>query len=98
VADPAISPDGKTLVYTQIKAKDKSIYSVDFISRGDRISPLTDGHTTEYQPAWSPDSLYIAFTSERDGNSEIYVMTSTGLLQTDLSSSPGVDKQPDWQP
>jgi eukaryotic-like serine/threonine-protein kinase len=98
VADAAISPDGKTLAYTRVKGKERSIFSVDYISRGDRISPLTDGKTQEYQPHWGPDGQYIVFTSERDGNREVYIMTSTGLLQTNLSNSSGVDWQAVWQP
>jgi serine/threonine protein kinase len=98
VDDPAISLDGKTIAYTRVKGNERSIFSVDTISRGEQISSLTEGKTTEYQPTWSPDGLYLAFTSERDGNREIYIMTSTGLLQTNLSQSPGVDWQAAWQP
>jgi Tol biopolymer transport system component len=40
----------------------------------------------------------IAFTSERDGNAEIYVMNSDGSGQTNLTNSPSADFYPQWSP
>ena len=40
----------------------------------------------------------IAFTSDRDGNLEIYVMDADGTNQVRLTSNPGVDDQPTWSP
>lgn len=40
----------------------------------------------------------IAFTSDRDGNSEIYVMNSDGSGQVRLTNNPGVDDFPSWSP
>jgi len=41
-------------------------------------------------------SEQIAFTSERDGNAEIYVMNSDGSEQTNLTNSPSADFRPRW--
>jgi hypothetical protein len=40
---------------------------------------------------WSADNRWIAFQSARDGNPEIYLMTSSGQIQTWLGifSRPG---------
>ena len=40
----------------------------------------------------------IAFTSTRDGNSEIYVMDSDGGNQVRLTYDPARDYQPAWSP
>jgi len=40
----------------------------------------------------------IAFTSSRDGNSEIYVMNADGTDVTRLTDNPAVDKDPAWSP
>ena len=40
----------------------------------------------------------IAFYSARDGNSEIYVMSSTGIGQTRLTDNEGSDLTPVWSP
>ena len=96
VDEPAISPDGSYLVYTRQDGPARQIWSVDFSSRGASTLLLTDGYLAEYEPAWSPDGQWVVFTSERDGNQEIYVMTSVGLLQTNLTNDPGVDLQANW--
>ncbi len=40
----------------------------------------------------------IAFTSDRDGNREIYVMKPDGTNQTRLTNNPEVDDCPTWSP
>ena len=40
----------------------------------------------------------IAFTSERDGNQEIYVMNADGSGQTRLTNDPDTDSNPAWSP
>ena len=50
------------------------------------------------EPAFSSDGRYIAFTSTRDQNPEIYIMTANGADETNITNRPGVDMQPDWQP
>src|SRR5215208_337719 len=40
----------------------------------------------------------IAFSSQRDGNAEIYVMNADGSEQTRLTNNPAIDDTPDWGP
>src|SRR5688572_15258845 len=40
----------------------------------------------------------IAFTSDRDGNREIYVMNPDGTNQVRITNSPGVDDHAKWSP
>ncbi len=53
-------------------------------------------HLTSFVAA-SSTSL-IAFTSERDGNKEIYVMNADGTGQTRLTENPAADFEPTWSP
>jgi len=48
----------------------------------------------------SPPSLAgkIAFTSNRDGNNEIYVMNADGSGVTRLTDNPAIDQDPAWSP
>jgi eukaryotic-like serine/threonine-protein kinase len=97
VADPTWSWDGKQIAYTRQKGLQRDIFSVIFSSRGQKVARLTTTNFEE-EACWSPDDQWIAFTSSRDKNKEVYLMTSTGLLQTNVSQSPGSDMQPAWQP
>ena len=49
-------------------------------------------------PSFSPDGTKIAFTSERDGNNEIYIMNSDGSEQTRLTNNSADDWLPSFSP
>jgi serine/threonine protein kinase len=98
VADPDWTRDGQLIAYTRIEGAQKQIYSMSFRARGGDASLISEGAFKESNPAWAPDNQWIVFNSERDGNPEIYVMTSTGKLQTNLSKSPAKDIHPAWEP
>jgi dipeptidyl aminopeptidase/acylaminoacyl peptidase len=49
-------------------------------------------------PRWSPDDVYLAFTSTRDNNSEIYVIDTDGKNAENLTQSPHKDENPAWAP
>ena len=51
-----------------------------------------------YLPAWSPDGTKLAFTSNRDGNPEIYVVNRDGTGLRRLTNSPAIDVTPTWAP
>jgi len=43
-----------------------------------------------------PFDTQIVFTSQRNGNPELYAMNANGSAQTRLTMSSGFDRQPDW--
>lgn len=69
---PAISPDGKTIVFTY----KGDIYKVN--AGGGDATPLTTSEGHDFMPVWSPDGKFIAFASDRNGNFDIYLMSSEG--------------------
>ena len=50
------------------------------------------------QPAWSPDGNQIAFSSNRDGDYELYVMNVDGSGVHQLTDHSSWDRQPAWSP
>jgi tricorn protease len=69
---PAISPDGKTVVFTY----KGDLYRV--ATSGGTAVPLTTHTANDFMPVWSHDGKQIAFASDRYGNYDIYVIAAEG--------------------
>jgi Tol biopolymer transport system component len=65
------------------------IYTVGVDARG--AVPLVSSSGWDTGAAWSPDGSRIAFSSERDGDEEIYVVNFDGSGEQKLTELPGVD-------
>ena len=75
------------------------IYAINS-STGKRLR-LTYTSSNERTPKWSPDGRKLVFTSDRDGNREVYVMDLQDATQ-DPDNTQLINltqhKDPDWQP
>ena len=92
------SPDGSTIAFTwYYKRGTNEIYIAPLKDRGWQYTRLTESNGNK-EPDFSPDGQWIVFTSTRDQNPEIYLMTSSGIGEIRLTNHPGQDMQPDWQP
>ena len=74
----ALSPDGKRVVYcvNKINAEDDKEYSTIYlhdIASGE-TRQMTNGTAVDGLPAWSPDGKSIAFSSDRGGESQLYLL------------------------
>jgi TolB protein len=90
------SPLGQLLAFTWAQPGSNEIYAVPIDNARGWVKLTNSAGNKE--PTFSPDGEYIAFTSTRNQNAEIYRMTSTGADQVNLTNNPGRDQQADWQP
>ena len=96
------STSGSADDLTKVLSQATEVASAD-CPPGGHIEPsgptnLTNHPSDDWSPVWSPDSQHIAFTSRRDGNTEIYVMDANGDNQTRLTNNPANDWSPVWSP
>ena len=59
---------------------------------------LTNDFAYNFSPNWSPDGRKIVFSSERDGNTEIYVIDIDSSNRTRLTENLASDYHPMWSP
>ncbi len=88
----ALSPDGKQLAFSF----QGDIWTVD--AAGGRAVRLTNHIEMDDNPVWSPDGTWIAFSSNRYGNNEIFVIPSEGGAAKRLTWNSGSDVPSDWSP
>ncbi|QSQ28432.1 PD40 domain-containing protein [Pyxidicoccus parkwayensis] len=93
--EAAWSPDGQKLAYVSRLPEGRSRIWVAPAAGGAPVA-LTDGKHRDDMPAWSPDGKYLAFVSERDGNTDVYLMRADGTGQTRLTTAKGADWLPRW--
>ncbi len=83
------------------------LYVFDLASK--TLTPVTSGDFDDAEPAWSPDSKLLAFSSNRSTpdpdrtyNSDIWVVaadnTDKGAHLTQVTTNPGSDQSPTWSP
>lgn len=59
---------------------------------------LVEGPADDSDPAWSPDGSMLAFSSDRDGDQEIYVMDAENGAIRQLTHNQLADRAPTWAP
>jgi TolB protein len=96
-ADPRISPDGKTLLFSSTRhSEHPDIYTqkVDGLA----ITQITSDPGDDAFPAFSPDGGRVAFASNRSGNWDIYVMDIDGSDVRAVTRTPAQDVHPSFSP
>ena len=88
-----VSPDGQTIVFDLLG----DIYVMPI--SGGEARAIASGVAWDMQPKWSPDGRHIAFTSDRAGGDNIWIMEADGSNPTQVSKeSFRLVNQPEWSP
>ena len=105
---PSWSPDGSQFVFIspcrgrgefyENIYNDSSLYVIN--ADGTGLRPLTVVPGSDFDPDWSPDGKWIAFTSLRDDRKEIYLLAVDSGAVVRLTNSTGdiENTQPAWSP
>ncbi len=114
--DSSWSPDGKKIAFASSHSGNPEIYIMDVIVSeiaASDVAPvkpmrLTNNEANDIHPAWSPEGKRIAFSSDRDGNFEIYVMNAAtpditvsnvaSVKPKRLTNNNAKDTRPSWSP
>jgi len=65
---------------------------------GEKPIQLTVGDANSWRPVWSPDGRWIALTSDRTGNRDIWLMRPDGTGLRQVTTNPAHDRNAVWSP
>lgn len=111
---PSWSPDGQRLAFNSWanvggtgvqppRTRDIFVINVDGtgltnLTQHIKVKGPEDILADDFRPDWSPDGKKIAFTTNRAGNLEIYLMNADGTEPTPLTNNTASDRGPKWAP
>ena len=93
IGTPDWSPDGSRVVFDG--GEDEIYVTVG----GGEAQRLTTNQAYDYDPVFSPGGGKIVFSSNRDGDFDLYIKNADGSGKPQrLTNAPGADRSPSWQP
>ncbi len=86
------------IAFLQQEGADKEIYLIDFDGYEPSLVRLTNDHTVNLSPSWSPDGNWIVYTSYAARNPDLAIIHATGKQRRTLHRLPGLNTAPAWSP
>ena len=94
---PSWSPDGRMIAFVSDRTGGPQIYTVDLSTgRFKRISFNESSYNTN--PAWSPRGDRIAYVGQVGGRFNIFIASTDGQYQKQITSGQGNNEDPSWSP
>ena len=94
---PAISPDGKSLVYSSNQNGYWDLYLLEL--NNNKTIRLTDTPEYDGAPCWSPDGAYLAYETYQNGSLDIFIRSTSDASQVfSLTQDSAMDTSPAWSP
>ncbi|MHB8996546.1 MAG: TolB family protein [Armatimonadota bacterium] len=87
---------GKIIFHGSPGALDHELYTIMPDGTGRRA--LTSNSEDDYDAAWSPNGLQIAFVARRGSSRDTYIMNADGTGERRLTQESGWAVQPAWSP
>jgi Tol biopolymer transport system component len=81
IVSPVLSPDGKRIVFEALN----QLWVMDI---GGKPQQLTHDKFYKADPAWSPDGTQIAYSSDKGGSEDLYVLTLATKAEKRLTVTP----------
>lgn len=95
--DPHIDPTGRIIAFASTRNAEFSQLYVK-AAEGAAMTQITDEQANDAQPCFSPDGRFIAFTSDRAGHWDIWVIDANGRNPRQITNSPMPELHPSWSP
>jgi Tol biopolymer transport system component len=97
-AGAVAAPDPQRLFFTRVFPVPGQVGLFIAASDGSGERPLLPVRDVDYNPAWSRDGAWLAFTSEREGSADLYRVRPDGTDLERLTDSPAFDDQAAFSP
>jgi len=96
---PSFSSDGSKLAYAECR-RDRLLGIIEEIGvlavEGKTFETITDDEADSFEPDWSPSGDHIAYTSDKSGNYDIWVINGKSKKKRRLTTDPAYDGEPTW--
>jgi eukaryotic-like serine/threonine-protein kinase len=95
IENPALSPDDRRIAVARTVQSNQDIWVIDVLRGG--ATRFTFDPAVEPYGVWSPDGTRIAFQSNRNGNRDLFLKSSSGAGAEELAFASPFTKIPtDW--
>jgi Tol biopolymer transport system component len=92
------SPDGKRFVFAAL-TEGKAVLSIVEVDSGRRVAEHAFPDLEQlFNPAWSPDGRYVAFTAMKGGVLDLFTFDLERQQRTRITDDPFADYDPEWAP